>query len=117
MINSYGPQGFAAAPASPANGAGPVGARGQQAFGSGAVAGVGGVGGAAGAMGAAGNTASPGPLRSAAGIQELYTTSACGDSSAVSYVQTATSPQPSGFPPLTVSMGPLMAAAFANGYH
>ncbi|XP_022668506.1 RNA-binding protein Musashi homolog Rbp6-like isoform X3 [Varroa destructor] len=117
VINSYGPQGFAAAPASPANGAGPVGARGQQAFGSGAVAGVGGVGGAAGAMGAAGNTASPGPLRSAAGIQELYTTSACGDSSAVSYVQTATSPQPSGFPPLTVSMGPLMAAAFANGYH
>lgn len=116
MINSYGPQGFTAAPASPANGAGPVGARGQQAFGSG-VAGVGGMGAGTGGIGGAGNTATSGPLRSAAGIQELYTTSACGDGSAVSYVQTATSPQPSGFPPLTVSMGPLMAAAFANGYH
>ncbi|XP_028966515.1 RNA-binding protein Musashi homolog Rbp6 [Galendromus occidentalis] len=56
------------------------------------------------------STTSPGPTP----IQDLYTTST---DNAVSYVQTATSPQPSGFPPLTVSMGPLMAAAFANGYH
>ncbi|XP_077509091.1 RNA-binding protein 6 isoform X6 [Amblyomma americanum] len=48
---------------------------------------------------------SPGPM-------DMYSSS----QDSVSYVQ-ATSPQPSGFPPLTVSMGPLMAAAFTNGYH
>ncbi|XP_075540226.1 RNA-binding protein 6 isoform X2 [Dermacentor variabilis] len=48
---------------------------------------------------------SPGPM-------DMYSSS----QDSVSYVQAA-SPQPSGFPPLTVSMGPLMAAAFTNGYH
>lgn len=96
VINSYGPQGFTAAPTSPANGgSGATGSRGT--FGS------------AGRGGTASAT-SPGSTS----IQDMYTTTA---DNAVSYVQTATSPQPSGFPPLTVSMGPLMAAAFASGYH
>jgi len=93
VINSYGPQGFTAAPASPANGTGP---QSRATFGSGT-----------GATGHGGANSSTGPGPNP--IQDLYTTAA---DNAVSYVQTATSPQPSGFPPLTVSMGPLMAAAF-----
>ncbi|XP_023230502.1 RNA-binding protein Musashi homolog Rbp6-like isoform X8 [Centruroides vittatus] len=50
-------------------------------------------------------TNSPGPI-------DLYSSS----QDSVGYVQ-ATSPQPSGFPPIAVSRGPLIAAAFTNGYH
>ncbi|XP_064461267.1 RNA-binding protein Musashi homolog Rbp6-like isoform X3 [Ornithodoros turicata] len=52
------------------------------------------------------------PAANSPGPMDMYSSS----QDSVSYVQ-ATSPQPSGFPPLTVSMGPLMAAAFTNGYH
>ncbi|XP_076363327.1 RNA-binding protein Musashi homolog Rbp6-like isoform X3 [Tachypleus tridentatus] len=50
-------------------------------------------------------TNSPGPI-------DLYSSS----QDTVGYVQ-ATSPQPSGFPHIAVSRGPLIAAAFTNGYH
>lgn len=50
-------------------------------------------------------TNSPGPI-------DLYSSG----QDSVGYVQ-ATSPQPTGFPPITVSRGPLIAAAFTNGYH
>ncbi|XP_022250598.1 RNA-binding protein Musashi homolog Rbp6-like isoform X2 [Limulus polyphemus] len=50
-------------------------------------------------------TNSPGPI-------DLYSS----NHDTMGYVQ-ATSPQPSGFPPIAVSRGPLIAAAFTNGYH
>ncbi|XP_054712333.1 RNA-binding protein Musashi homolog Rbp6-like [Uloborus diversus] len=50
-------------------------------------------------------TNSPGPI-------DIYTSNQDG----VSYVQDP-SPQSSGFPPIAVNRGPLIAAAFTNGYH
>ena len=40
-----------------------------------------------------------------------------GSAETTTYVQQATSPQPSGFQTLTMSRGPLIPAAFTNGYH
>ncbi|GFT58874.1 RNA-binding protein Musashi homolog Rbp6 [Nephila pilipes] len=50
-------------------------------------------------------TNSPGPI-------DIYTSNQDG----VSYVQDP-SPQSTGFPPIAVNRGPLIAAAFTNGYH